>query len=463
MNNSVLHQNVQENPLVTNLSPFSPRSGEDGLELCHLGIDTKTSSSPLLSTTYKPSFFRPDTGEGVYFEEVVTSQTRRSTRWAYKSVVNKLMPRSRTSQCMNFRHAVQNASGDLSTSNIEIKKTKEGKAHFSGLMQCGSIWNCPICAAKVSEKRRQELKLGLELAKNHSYSMKAHLVTLTVRHYQGDNLRSLRLNLRKAMSKMSSGRDAISQQLAGFYYGFIRCLEVTHGKENGFHPHYHIIVFTDKSIESTFLCELYTNLWIKSCVASGLPAPDRIHGCTVKDGSFADEYISKWGLEDEMTKANTKVCTNKKGVTPFGLLKIILDDEKDEYYNVTRASLLFKLYVKAFKGARQLYWSNGLKKLLGLNDIDISDEDLVKEQIDEDTYSLGSLSFEQWQIIRKKHLESSVLDIAENYNLEYLQTFIINLTGTGLIGCIFNNHDEFLLENANKKLPPNIIKNYWTK
>ncbi|MCP4324294.1 MAG: hypothetical protein GY787_21035 [Alteromonadales bacterium] len=42
-----------------------------------LGIDTKTSSAPLKSNTYKPTFYRPDTGEGVYFDEVVTTQTRR--------------------------------------------------------------------------------------------------------------------------------------------------------------------------------------------------------------------------------------------------------------------------------------------------------------------------------------------------------------------------------------------------
>lgn len=455
---------VEQGVLLKSLFPAAPveRSGAGAAGMGDLGTDTKTSSTPLKTRTCSPSVYHPETGEGVYFESPEpTPQSRRADRWAYKSVVNRLMPRSRTSKCMNFRHAIKE-DGKTHTSNIEIKKTKEGKAHYSGLMSCGSLWTCPICAAKISEKRRQELKLGLELAKNHEFNMKPHLVTLTVPHGQGDDLKALRLKIRSAQSKMSNGRDAISQVLAGMYYGFIRALEVTHGKENGFHPHLHMIVFVDSSITSKFLDKLYTKLWIKACIASGLPAPSEKHGCTVKDGSFADEYVSKWGLEDEMTKANTKISISKKGVTPFGLLKVILDNDDDGYYSADRAKILFNIYAKAFKGARQLYWSNGLKKLLGLKDIEKTDQELADEESEEGTYSLGSISFEQWQVIRKKRLEAVLLNVAENETIEQFEAFIFNVTGHGLIGGNgYKSHDDFLLDIA--KVPEGYPADYWKK
>lgn len=39
-----------------------------------------------------------------------------------------------------------------------------GKAFYQGLMACGGVWTCPVCAAKVSERRRQELKEAIRAA-----------------------------------------------------------------------------------------------------------------------------------------------------------------------------------------------------------------------------------------------------------------------------------------------------------
>ena len=49
-------------------------------------------------------------------------------------------------------------------------------------------------------------------------------------------------------------------------------------------------------------------LWVKSCVSAGLPAPTLDIGLTVQDGSYADDYVCKWGLESEMTKGHSKVA-----------------------------------------------------------------------------------------------------------------------------------------------------------
>ncbi|MBM7457299.1 plasmid rolling circle replication initiator protein Rep, partial [Oceanisphaera litoralis] len=47
-------------------------------------------------------------------------------------------------------------------------------------------------------------------------------------------------------------------------HGYIRALEVTHG-ENGFHPHFHIIMFTSKDLGSSVLEHVYGQSWQRAC------------------------------------------------------------------------------------------------------------------------------------------------------------------------------------------------------
>ena len=51
-----------------------------------------------------------------------------------------------------------------SLGEIQIMKGIHNKAFYQGLMSCGGIWTCPVCAAKISERRRQELKQAIEAA-----------------------------------------------------------------------------------------------------------------------------------------------------------------------------------------------------------------------------------------------------------------------------------------------------------
>ena len=52
----------------------------------------------------------------------------------------------------------------------EIKYNEERKkAHWSNVQRCGSIWICPVCAKQITEKRREELKNGIDRWKtNHN-------------------------------------------------------------------------------------------------------------------------------------------------------------------------------------------------------------------------------------------------------------------------------------------------------
>jgi hypothetical protein len=409
-----------------------------------LGIVTKTSSTltgqglqPELESVYDVSTGEIKPVEAVRDNGIFVSKYKysydaksaRSKRFSLKSVVNDLMPGSRTSKCMRFR-APDSINGGLRPIEI-LKSSEHGKAFYQGLYACGSVWTCPVCAAKIAERRRVELKEALESAKKKG--LKAHFITLTIPHGVGDDIEDLLAKLRLATKKMSSGRNAVKSRFQSIFestgeseaatIGFIRALEVTHGK-NGYHPHYHIILFTNDSINTSIVQYVYSKAWKKACFDSGLPNPSDDHGCLVKDGSYASDYISKWGIEDEMTKANTKI-TKLKGKSPWGLLDAVLQGN-DPDYSPERAKSLFLVYSKAFSGQRQLYWSNGLRAALHISKEE-NDEVIVSKPDDVRSYLLAQIPFEQWKLVLKFKQEANLLSIAES-NAVALQLFLKNLS-----------------------------------
>ena len=399
-----------------------------------LGIVTKT-SSPVDSK----GLFDSETGEYLPVESVKVkgqknrqltlkenhSAKSRSDRWSLKYVVNKILPTARVSNCMVLR-APDNKTKTLR--DIEVCKSElRNKAFYHGLLACGDVWNCPVCAAKVSERRRQELKLALKAAKNKGF--RANFVTLTFPHGISDDLNEILPKMTKAYGKLANGKYSVKNQLAELapnaeIYGFIRAVEVTHGK-NGFHPHVHMIVFSNERATPSLLKKIYTPAWARACRLSGLPEPHPDYGCTVKDGSYAAEYASKWGIEDEMTKSNQKKVRGNKGVTPWGLLRCIRDSDDPEYSS-ERAKSLFLVYSRAFKNKRQLYWSNGLRKLLSMNEVEMSDKELADQKADELAETLTVLSVDQWRKIRFKKLEPFLLEVAETASKESFKSFIRN-------------------------------------
>lgn len=376
-----------------------------------------------VTKTYSPEVWRgspggdnplydPETGEIFNHQGgrlVPTPQEARANRWALKSVVNSILPGSRTAACMRLRAPVP--GGTLA--DIEIMKGIHQKAFYQGLYVCARVWHCPVCAGKISERRRIELKDAIDYAR--AMGMRIHFVTLTVPHGVGDDIKELLARLSDALKRLSQGKYSIKrcieQDLPGeVIYGYIRALEVTHG-QNGFHPHYHMILFTSPGIEPAYLEGAYLAAWQRACRLSGLPEPSERHGVTVQDGSKAAEYASKWGLEDEMTKAHMKQ-TRRKGATPWGLLRAVLDGD-DPDYPPERATALFRVYAEAFAGRRQLYWSNGLRKLLQVSQ-ELTDEELANKAEDEQASVLATLTSVQWKAIRRFRQEAHILTVAES-------------------------------------------------
>src|SRR5260370_40243977 len=81
-------------------------------------------------------------------EATPSDADRRSVKWQLQRTAQALLPNERVAFCMR---RIQATTVDV------LYSPSRQSAHYRGLMVCGSIWVCPICAAKISERRRIEL------------------------------------------------------------------------------------------------------------------------------------------------------------------------------------------------------------------------------------------------------------------------------------------------------------------
>ena len=121
----------------------------------------------------------------------------------------------------------------------------------------------------------------------------------------GDNLESLLLGFRGALKRFFNGTRKSKAIWADMgKIGHIKALEVTHGR-NGWHPHYHILIFTKQELPKDYDTAPLLELWQNSCRLAKLPIPNEKYGLNWKKGDYSG-YISKWGIDSEMTKGHVK-------------------------------------------------------------------------------------------------------------------------------------------------------------
>ena len=345
-----------------------------------LGKITKSASTPIFN------------GLGDDFEILRSKAQLRVKRFLLQEEACKLLPSERVNNCLKKR--ISKDKG------VVVKYNPITKAACYGNLQlCSSVWNCPVCAAKISEKRRSELKQGIARhRKNGGY---VYLLTLTNLHHFGDNLIGLMAGQKKALKYLWSDRKSKEHFAELGKVGHITANEVTHG-ENGWHPHMHILMFFDKAVDIKELQTFIANYWQHCCKKANLKKPSLEHGCDITDGSFADRYVSKWGLEEEMTKGHIKKG-REGGNTPFDLLRLSESGCK-------RSGQLFQQFAAAYKRKRQLFWSNGLKKLLLVEEI--TDQQAAESEED-DSIEEQELAMEIWRLILIYKARAEVLKAYE--------------------------------------------------
>jgi hypothetical protein len=353
---------------------------------------------------HTPEKVDPETGEITGKKPVFDPMALRVQRFALLSVARSFFPKSRIDKCLRLRQKGK---------EVQVLKSIEHRtASYSGLQTCGSVWRCPVCSAKIAERRRAEIVAAMESHKAMGGCV--NMLTLTCPHQLGDNLADLLQKQAKALHAFWKDRQskAIFQEMG--VLGQIRALEVTHGRKstqnNGWHPHYHVLQFAGVGVDlarfdaasmTDWQVRLYLR-WANACKLAGLGSPSYAHGLKLDDGSKAARYVSKWGLEDEMTKGHTKKALH--GETPFDFLRAYLADKSDK-----QAAALFVEFAVTFEGKRQLHWSSGLKKRFAIGEK--TDEELAAVQ-DDFARLLGTITLEQWRAVLAADGQAKVLVLA---------------------------------------------------
>lgn len=388
-----------------------------------------------------------------------TGVESRDERYRLQSVSRDVLGYDwRVSKCCRCMYHLNLEGGkNLPKGYAAIMKGEQGGAFFGGLVQCGSVWTCPVCGAKIAERRASEMRDAM--AEANKRGLNASLLTLTVKHGAGDRIDDLLPRLAKAQTSFW-GRRFVKDTFETFgLFGRIRALEVTYGS-SGWHPHIHILLFTDKKLPKAASRALAVQ-WQKSCLSAGLPKPTIENGLDIRNGEAAGEYICKfgddsklketksgdavtWDAADEMTKSQAK--KGRQGnITPFDMLRIIqtpgTSEDQRKFYRAR-----FEEYAKAFKGRRQLVWSRGLRDALGMG-VELTDEQLVQE-MKEDSSVIALVDREEMAALNKSELRATVLAVAESGGVDAVARMLYPLVNVR--GMVFDDYRDFVARRSHR-------------
>ena len=338
----------------------------------------------------------------------------RGRRFALQETARRLLPRERVARCLR---AVRPGGTQVDV----LQDAAHGGVHYGGLQVCGSVHACPVCAAKIGERRRAELEEAI--AAHRAVGGEVLLVTYTVAHGRGDALQALLAAFLGAVGALKGSRAYRALREAYGLVGTVRALEVTWGAAHGWHPHTHELLFlapeacrglgeADLAALAAALRAALYPLWERAAGRRGL-AMNAAHGLDVRctRGAVGD-YLAKvgrdpgrapWGPGCELAKAHQK--TGRAGRrTPWDLLRQV-QEEGD-----AGARDRFREYAAVFKGRHQLEWSKGLRERLGLGR-EATDEE-VAAQAEQPAVWLGSLTLDEWRLVLWGEARGRVLGAA---------------------------------------------------
>lgn len=267
-------------------------------------------------------------------------------------------------------------------------------AGLSGLVTCGSVWACPVCAAKIATRRADELADVMRHALESS--CKASMVTLTMRHHEGQRLKDCWDALSTAWRAVVSGKQWVTDSAAFGLRGWVKAVEVTRGK-SGWHVHIHALMIWDKTVTlqvARHVADRMWTRWNRALLRRGFDSLRDAGGLDVRmatlvPGGFGlHEYFVK--LSHEITGGQAKLAKGG-GRTPFQILA-----------NATETGEAADVHTwweweRASHGRRQISWSTGLREWAKLA-AEQSDEQVAAEDLQGD--ELLFLDLDSWRVLR---------------------------------------------------------------
>lgn len=326
------------------------------------------------------------------------------------------------------------------------------KIVHGGLAQCGSVWVCPECAAKIQARRADENLTAIKWASEQGYHVS--LITLTATHNASERLVDLIDRFTAAYRRYGRSSTMARVRKEVGFVGSIKAVETTHGL-NGWHWHAHVIYITESPL-GVYADDL-RGAWLRALSSEGIFSFDDERAASAAlahafrfdaiekadDAAQARgvaEYLAKmasaWealsgaeepdrleGLAAETARLNTKLgrAMNR---TPFQILRdaIMIDPDDEKQDAAYSADLrLFVEYAVATKGRQQIVWSHGLKAAVGI--AALSDEELAEEKEENGTIVYG-LTRAHWSVLRRDGWMTEYLrDVAPSCSRAVVQSY----------------------------------------
>lgn len=449
-------------------------------QLSHKKLGSKNVLGSITRTNSRIKQSLAEHTSGKKFEK---HQTNRRLTYALKDTAGRLLPSERVASCLCCRIDAERG--------VDVRLNKaSGKANYGNLLRCDSIWNCPSCHQRIMAKRGAEVEQGVKTWTEAGGSV--FMLTLTHSHQRIDNLMEKMDRLRAAVGELFSHRTMRNIWDQAGKVGQIRALEITQSDANGWHPHHHYLIFSNKSpknfmgdavsvtrekdgslkyltpfaenqilkkaekkaqkelkkeqkifaelidlveneevfvgrdyvdkqeflanaptkrgavdnIETVNIEMFIKHFWKKICTDVGLGAPSLEHGAVIEDASKVKTYLTKFKTSQELTNSQAK---RAKGASR-NQWEILADAMAGDAH----AGKLFQTYAAAFKNERTVFWSKNLKKMLLIGEVDDSEIEELEGTSDDEIINVIELAVDDWGCIRRKKLQSELLEVVEN-------------------------------------------------
>lgn len=369
----------------------------------------------------------------------LSSRSAASLRYALQAKARELLPDHRVAWCMR-RFRAERAKIDV------VHARSRRSAYFDGLMRCGRVWVCPVCASKISESRRVELTELLlaarEIALGYTSEQPEYyprwfltMMTYTIQHKPHESATDVLNRLNHAWTRYNEGQWMVKYRKRFFVSGHLRALEMTHGAK-GWHPHYHVLQFHDSYLREQYaippiyapsqpeMIGLARTRWSYSALKVGGYA-DPIIGVELTVGdvqaypikSDAERELARWGMTSEVTKQPAKRGRKENR----SLTDLLIDAAKGDEL----AGNLWIEATNALARQKQLEPSKGLWVMLGRTLK--TDEEAAEDEIDASDQVLASLDWEDWKRVLNADARGEVLDIASTGDANALCTYLATL------------------------------------
>lgn len=409
-------------------------------------VDRKHANSPVLAVG-QPSlgsiaeFSSQPLKTDLIREKRQAAQEAEQLRWnrifGRLDTARELLPDER------IRHCQRTIAPERNHAIVRCSAESERRAGYSNLVVCESA-SCPFCGFWRGEKARRELSAALAMAQQDD--LFPILMTFTVRHTKHDSLDGLVRAINSAFNRVFSGRWWADFQARWGFIGKIRVIEPTYGR-NGWHPHYHLLIFLDielvgKHLEA-FRLEI-AQKWAESLQKQGFSASLE-HGVDAKvaDSEIA-EYVAKygkepkrrtWGADSEMAKAPVK-SASLDGMTPLELLDAAGGNKEqierlagligvdDRLAVRRRAGELFREYFYVFKGRSRIHWGKGLRERL-----EVDEQLAIMQEAEEQkkSFDMAFIDRDSWrQVVSLNHdLRAELLAVASQGDVYALWAWLL--------------------------------------